>query len=114
MGERKSISRLTVYLYNSRGFFGGTQNPDFDPDNLIDGVVQDPLFNLIENKAQGNRQTYDSPPSLMTEWQSTNVNVNWSKEGRIFIRNVDPIPLSILAVVPAGLTSAKVAWSQKA
>ena len=113
MGERKAISRLTVYLYNSRGFFGGTQNPDFDPDNLVNGVVQDPLFNLTENKAQGNRQTYDAPPSLMTEWQSTNIDVNWSKEGRIFIRNVDPIPLSILAVVPAGLTSAKVAWSQK-
>jgi hypothetical protein len=112
-GERKAISRLTVYLYNSRGFYGGTQNPDYDPDNLINGVVQDPLFNLVEEKQQENRQTYDAPPSLMTEWQSTNINVNWAKEGRIFIRNVDPIPLSILSVVPAGLTSAKVAWSQK-
>lgn len=112
-GERKLISNITVYLYNSRGFFGGTQNPDYDPDNLINGVVQDPLFNLLENKAQGNRQTYDAPPGLMTDWQETNIDCNWSKEGRIFIRNVDPIPLSILSVIPAGLTSAKVAWSQR-
>lgn len=113
MGERKAVSRLTIYIYNTRGFFGGTQNPDTDPDNLVGGVVQDPLFNLTENKAEANRQFYSSPLSLMTEWQVNNVDCNWSKEGRIFIRNVDPVPLSILAVVPAGLTSAKVAWSQK-
>ena len=112
-GERKAISRVTVYLYKARGLFGGTQNPDYDPDNLVNGVVQDPLFNLIEEKQQGDRQTYDAPPSLMTEWQSTNITVNWSKEGRVFIRNVDPIPFGILSVIPAGLTSAKVAWSQR-
>lgn len=109
MGDTKAISSLVVYLYNTRGFFGGTQNPDTDPDNTLN----DALFNLTENKAQGNRQFYDSPPSLLTDWQITNIECNWSKEGRIFIRNVDPIPLSILAVVPAGLTSAKMAWSQK-
>ena len=113
MGERKAISRLTIYIYNTRGFFGGTQNPDTDPDNLVSGVVQDPLFNLTENKAEANRQFYSSPQALMTEWQVNNVDCNWSKEGRIFIRNVDPVPLSILAIVPAGLTSAKTAWSQK-
>lgn len=113
MGERKAISRLTIYIYNTRGFFGGTQNPDTDPDNLIGGVVQDPLFNLTENKAEANRQFYSSPLGLMTEWQVNNVDCNWSKEGRIFIRNVDPVPLAILAVVPAGLTSAKQAWAQK-
>lgn len=111
--ETKAISTVVVYLYNARGFFGGTQNPDTDPDNQINGIVQDPLFNLTENKAQGNRLTYDAPPGVLTDSQYTNVECNWSKEGRIFIRNVDPIPLSILAVVPAGLTSAKIPYSQR-
>lgn len=113
LGDTKLISSVIVYLYNARGFWGGTQNPDTDPNNPYLGGINDPLFGLTENKAQGNRQFYDSPPSLLTDWQITTIECNWSKEGRIFIRNVDPVPLSILAVVPAGLTSAKVAWSQK-
>jgi hypothetical protein len=112
-GETKNISELIVYLYNTRGFFGGTKNPDTDPDNLVNGVVQNPLFNLIENKAQGNRQTYDAPPTLETGAEFTSVECNWSDEGRIFIRNVDPVPQTILAVIPAGLTSAKIPYSQK-
>lgn len=113
LGETKDISQLIVYLYNSRGFWGGTRNPDSDPDNIVNGVVQDSLFNLTENKAQANRQTYDAPPGLLTESKFTNVECNWSEEGRIFIRNVDPVPLSVLAVVPSGLTSAKISYSQK-
>lgn len=113
IGDTKLIGTQIVYLYQARGFWGGTQNPDTDPNNHYVGGLNDPLFNLTENKAQGNRQLYDSPPSLLTDWQITNIECNWSKEGRIFIRDVDPIPLSILAVVPAGLTSAKMSWSQK-
>ena len=111
--QPKNISRVIVYLYNARGFFGGTQNPDTDPDNLVNGVVQDSLYNLIENKAQGDRLTYDAPPGVLTDSQFVNVPCNWSKEGRIFIRNVDPIPLAILAVIPAGLTAAKIPYSQR-
>lgn len=107
LDERKNISRVVVYLYNSRGFFGGTQNPDTDPDNLVNGVVQDALFNMTENKAQEDRLTYDQAPPLFSQDQFTNVSCNWSEEGRIFVRNVDPIPLSILAVIPGGLTSAR-------
>jgi hypothetical protein len=112
-GEPKNISEIILYLYNTRGFWGGTQNPDTDPDNLVNGVVQDPLYNLIELKAQANRQTYDAPPGLETGAEFTSVECNWSKEGRIFIRNIDPVPQTILAVIPAGLTSAKIPYSQK-
>ena len=113
LGETKNISEVIVYLYNTRSFFGGTRNPDTDPDNIVNGIVQNPLFNLTENKAQANRQTYDAPPSLITGAAFTSVNCNWSEEGRIFVRNVDPIPSTILAVVPAGLTSAKIPYSQR-
>lgn len=107
LDQPKNTSRVVVYLYNTRGFFGGTQNPDTDPNNIVDGIVQDYLYNLMENKDQESRLSYDQPPPLMTDPAFTNVPCNWSKEGRIFIRNVDPIPLSILAVVPSGLTAGK-------
>jgi len=113
--QPKAISRVVVSLYNSRGFFGGTENPDTNIDNPISANtgLNDPLFGLIENKAQDDRRYYDPAPNLLSDSQFTNVECNWSKEGRIFIRDVDPIPLSILAVIPAGLTAAKVPYSQR-
>jgi hypothetical protein len=113
LGDTKLITSIVVYLYQARGFWGGTENPDFNIDNPYVAGQNNSLFQLTENKAQGDRLFYDSAPSLLTNWQITHIECNWSKEGRIFIRNVDPVPLSILAVVPAGLTSAKQAWSQK-
>lgn len=113
LDQPKLVSRVVVYLYNTRGFFGGTKNPDLDPNNIVNGVVQDSLFNLFELKDQAERQTYDESPLLLTDPEFTNIPCNWAKGGRIFIRNVDPIPLSILAVIPAGLTAAKNPDNQK-
>lgn len=113
MDQPKAISRVVVYLYNTRGFFAGTQNPDKDPDNIINGVVQDYLHGLFELKDQDARLNYDDAPYLITDPVFSNINCNWAKGGRIFVRNVDPIPLSILAVIPAGITAAKNPDSQK-
>lgn len=113
LDQPKAISRVIAYLYNSRTFFGGQNNPDLDPQNVVDGVVQDYLHGLYENKAEADRQNYDQPPTLMTDPAFVNIECNWAKGGRIFIRNVDPVPLSILAVIPAGLTAAKVPNSQR-
>lgn len=113
LDQPKNITRVIVYLRNARSFFAGAQNPDTDPDNLSGGVVQDYLYNLVEQQDDENRLTYDAAPQLQTDPAFVNVKSNWSKGGRIFIRNVDPIPLSILAVIPAGLTAAKIPYSQK-
>lgn len=98
IGRRKRQIELKVYLLKTRTLFAGSENPDSNFDN----TTSDPLFQLSELKTGMNRQTYDQPPELSTEQERILHDTRWNKNGRIFIRNVDPTPLTILAVVPGG------------
>jgi hypothetical protein len=50
-----------------------------------------------------NDEGYDDPVDLRTGTIDVNIQSEWSSNGRIFIRQTDPLPLSVLAVAPAGL-----------
>ena len=45
---------------------------------------------------------YDDPPALVTDTVQINLENSWNSHGRMFIRQVDPVPVSVLSVVPAG------------
>lgn len=85
------VSQVKVHIDSSRGgFFGGSAPAG-------DGTAG--LVELMPD-AQTNR---DLPPPLVSDKRETNIEPTWKSNGRIFIRQVDPLPLSILAVVPSGL-----------
>jgi hypothetical protein len=46
---------------------------------------------------------YDDPVSLKTGVVDVAIKSEWNSNGRVFIRQVDPVPLSVLAIIPAGL-----------
>lgn len=96
LGKRKRVSRVAVYVYNTRTFFVGGENPDDNEDNTND----DPLFQLYEEKSGRNQETYDVAPSLMTKQDYVIVPTRWTYSGRVFFRNVDPVPFSLLAIAP--------------
>lgn len=98
LAKRKRNGKLNVYVYNSRSLFAGSQNPD----NNVDNTDDDLLYGLIEQMGEANRQTYDEPPSMKTGQDYVTFDTRWNYGGRIFIRNVDPIPLTILAVAAEG------------
>lgn len=102
LAKRKRTGRVNVYVYNTRSMFVGSEDPDTNKDN----TNGDYLFQLEEQMRGGNRTTYDEPPELMTLQDYITFDTRWNYGGRIFIRNVDPIPLSILAVAPEGEDSA--------
>lgn len=102
IATRKRQNKLKIHMYNTRTLFAGSENPDNNKDN----VNSDPLFQMFELKEGMNRQTYDTPPSLHTDQDYILEDTRYNKNGRIFIRNVDPIPLTILAVVPGGDSAA--------
>lgn len=54
---------------------------------------------LIEYKQRGN-ENYDDPVTLLTGIADVLIAGNWNKQGRVFVRQSDPLPLSILAVIP--------------
>lgn len=81
--KKKNISKLTVFVESSRGIWAG---PDED--------------NLTEFKPTG--VNYDGPPALQTGTIDMNIRSEWNSTGKVLIRQVDPLPVSILAIVPAG------------
>lgn len=54
---------------------------------------------LYEYKGRST-EAYGAPTSLKDGLLEIPITTNWSKQGRVFIRNSSPLPVSILAVIP--------------
>lgn len=87
----KLINEVTVFVKDSRGYFAGQSLPTTD--NSLDG--------LIESKVRDN-EDYDSPIALQTGKIETKIESSWNDNGRVVLRQTDPIPLTVLAIVPTG------------
>lgn len=92
--KKKLVGKVVVQLEKSRGLWAGTKPPTDD--------TVDPLEGLYELKIR-NEETYDDPVALKTGSVEVNVQSEWSLNGRVFIRQIDPLPLTVLAIAPAGI-----------
>lgn len=81
LNTQKRVNEVTVICEETRGIFAGT---DVD--------------HLYENK-QRNTENYNDPISLLTGMAEITVAGKWEQPGRIFIRQSDPLPASILGVL---------------
>jgi len=88
----KITTTMTIYIESSRDLWAGTES--LASDNSLSGLVQLKVRN---------DEDYDSPISLQTGTVEMNVEPRWNKNGRLFIRQTDPVPLNVLAVAPAGM-----------
>ena len=82
--KKKHISGLTLHVEATRGIWAG---PDED--------------NLTELKTRDD-EGYDDPIDLKTGPVEMNITAGWSESGSVLIRQTDPLPVSILAIVPNG------------
>lgn len=91
--KRQKLDRVTLYVENTRGGFVGISPPDETADFLED----------LEEIKYRDDENYDEPIELVTGTVEVNVKPRWNSNGRIFIRQTDPIPMSILAIAPSGI-----------
>jgi len=89
--KSKIVGEVNMFVEETRGIFVGPKPPS----------GTDPLENLVEFKLR-DVEDYDSPVSLTTDNISVNIKPEWNSNGRVFVRQVDPIPMTILSVSPAG------------
>jgi hypothetical protein len=82
--KKKLINKLTMFVESSRGIWAG-----FDADNLRE-------FKLRDDEG------YDDPVDLTTGTIDINIKPEWNSSGKVFIRQVDPLPLSVLTILPTG------------
>lgn len=80
--KQKNVASVRLLVEESRGIFAGK---DVD--------------NLLEYK-QRSSENYDDPIDLLTGLAEIRIISNWNTGGRIFVRQNDPLPLSLLAAIP--------------
>lgn len=89
LDKRKVIPSVNLYLESSRSFMVGM--------NSSKTYEQKPDY----------RQTYDAPIPLVTGVSELKINTAWQKPGRVYIKQPDPLPLTILAIIPDVVISGK-------
>lgn len=82
LDKRKVIPSVTMYLEQSRNFFAGK-----DADHLY------------EQKAPY-RVYYNQPLALDTGISQLSIGSAWQENGRVYFRQSDPLPLTVLAIIP--------------
>ena len=83
LDKQKRVNRVSLLLQDSRGGWCG---PDED--------------NLVEMK-QRSTEGYDDPVSLRTGVAKIIVKATWNNHGRSLVRQIDPLPITVLAVIPS-------------
>lgn len=79
-GRMKNVNKAWLRVFNSGGIFVG---PDVD--------------NLTEVKQRTN-EPYGSPPSLVSKEIQVNVLPSWDDSGQVFVRQADPLPLTLVSL----------------
>jgi hypothetical protein len=92
--KKKIVQKVTVYTDKTRGVWVGPRPPSDD--------ATDPQEDLEEVRPRSD-EAYDDPPELVTGTMDVNIRPEWNSNGRVFIRQIDPLPMAILAVVPSGM-----------
>ncbi|WP_257605323.1 hypothetical protein [Pseudomonas sp. UMAB-40] len=81
LDKKIAVTSLTVVVEESRGIFAGKDKNS-----------------LYEEKTE--RDTYEQPLDLLTGQTAIAISNDWQGKGRVFIRQSDPLPLTVLAVIP--------------
>jgi hypothetical protein len=80
-------------IEQTRGLFVGPKPPTDDEVDALENLRQ-----LTRRGSEG----YDEPLSLETESFEESIPGEWNSNGRIFLRQVDPLPFTILSLKPQG------------
>lgn len=94
-GKKKRIGKINVFVEESRGLWAGNSRPT---DETSSATFLDGLTELKIRSDEG----YDDPVALQTGTVDIIIRPEWNSNGRVFIRQTDPIPLSVLAIAPDG------------
>tara|TARA_Y100000310_G_scaffold25627_1_gene24511 strand:+ start:5011 stop:7914 length:2904 start_codon:yes stop_codon:yes gene_type:complete len=81
-GRKKKISNVTVRFEKSRGLLIG------------------PSTSQLVEMQQREFEVMGAPTELLTGDKKINLKPNWNSNGRLFLRQNNPLPMTILALVP--------------
>lgn len=92
--KKMTVNRVSLHVKDSRGVWVGSEPPPDEASNFLGGLTEIKLRNS---------EAMDDPVALKTEVVDVIIQPQWNSHGRIFIRQTDPLPLTITAIVPDGI-----------
>ncbi len=92
--KKRLVNKVTMHTHNTRGVWVGGKPPTDDD--------TDPLENLAELKLRED-EDWATPTRLVTDVNEVIIDNSWNSNGRVFIRQIDPLPMTILSIAPTGL-----------
>jgi len=92
--KNKLITAVALHVEETRGLWAGKDLPSTNLVGTGTGLVEYKLRQF---------EGYDEPTELKTEVIEVNIQSNWNKNGAVSLRQSDPVPATILAVIPIGL-----------
>jgi hypothetical protein len=95
--ESKIVNGVFVKVYKTRGIYVGSQFPANDvlTDEIDAGIVMEDPETRNEEVDVGNA----AQPLITTRYEIP-ISNDWDSNGRICIRQVDPLPFEILSIIP--------------
>ena len=88
-----NIDKVTIFVENSRGGFISSTEPE-----------DESIANMAEFKMREN-ENYDDAIKQKSEQLKEHIDSTFNKHERVFLRQTDPLPLSILSIMPHGITT---------
>ncbi|XGC82042.1 hypothetical protein ACES2L_06035 [Bdellovibrio bacteriovorus] len=88
MDKKMLINQASIFFEKTRGVFIGAKEPEGD----------NPIEGLREVKTRKSNEI-----STLTGVEPITIMSTWKSGGRMFIRQTDPLPMTILAITPGGL-----------
>jgi hypothetical protein len=89
--KKHIVNQVNVFVEDTRGLWVGAKAPASDT----------ALTDLYEIKLRDSESQAD-PVELKTEVLNVKIKSEWNSNGRVFIRQVDPVPSTILSIMPEG------------
>lgn len=91
--KQKQVSKVTFKTEKTRSLWVGSA--------AVASTETDQLKDLYEAQIRKS-ESYDLPINLLTDSFDVIIKSDWSKGGRVFVRQVDPLPMAILSLAPYG------------
>lgn len=91
--KKKIVGKVDLFVENTRGMWAGGKAPSDDEDDALEDLQEFKLRNA---------ESMEDPIGLKTEVVSVNIKPEWNSNGRVFVRQIDPLPMSILSVSGSG------------
>lgn len=88
--RRSLINKVLIKVERSRGVWVGSREP---VTSVTDGLVERLPRDFFDDF---------SLPALVTDDIEVQIESTWNTNGRVFVRQLDPLPLTVLSIAPSG------------